>query len=96
MGLIVLGAALVTAWCALLLPMLFVAEAGAGLSPSERAMVAAPSLVGSALLVLGGRVALRSGQSPARPRDGVWRLVILAGLVTGLAAILTLFLPSQG
>ena len=85
---------MVTAWGVLLFPMLFVAEAGAGLRPAERAMVAAPSLAGSVLLVLGGRLALRAVPSPARPtQDRVWRLVILMGLVSGFATVLTLFWP---
>ena len=57
-------------------------------------MLAAPSLAGSVLLVLGGRLALHAVLSPARPtQDRGWRLVIFLGLVSGFATVLTLFWP---
>jgi hypothetical protein len=88
-GLIVAGLALVAGWCALVLPALLVAESGAGLRLPERAPVAAPLAVASALLVVGGWLAGRRGPDAAGARRGTAvELAVLVGIATGVAAML--------
>jgi hypothetical protein len=79
------------AWCAVVLPALFIAESGARLNLSERALVAAPMAVASALLVIGGRLGQRSNSRDAAERgSAMFAGAVIVGILTGAAALVTL------
>jgi hypothetical protein len=89
---VVLGLALTTAWCVLGLPALFVAEAGAGLTLRERALVAMPLAVGGALLITGGhRASLGAGEAGRWAAAGTGATV--AGILAAIAALLVVSVP---
>jgi len=87
------GLALTAAWCVLVLPALFIAEAGAGLSLRDRALFAVPLVMGSALLILGGT---RAGEPAvgAAGATGLAQVVVMVGVFAGLGAVLFLFTPA--
>lgn len=89
--LIVLGLALCVAWCAWVLPALFIAESGARLNLPERALIAAPMAAASALLVIGGWLGHRSNfRSGAERGSAVFTGAVIVGILTGGAALVAL------
>lgn len=91
--LVVVGLALTTAWCVLVIPALFIAEAGAGLSLRDRALFAVPLVIGSALLILGGK---RAGQptGSAERATGLAHVVVMIGVFAGLGVVLFVLMPA--
>jgi hypothetical protein len=80
------GAALAVGWCVLVLPALFIAEAGRGLTFGERAMIAAPLATGSALIIIGVSRARRSYDATGAP--AALTAALLVGIVAALGAVL--------
>jgi hypothetical protein len=82
------GAALTVGWCALVLPALFIAEAGRGLTFIERGMIAAPLAIGSALIIGGVSRARRSYDANGAP--AMLTVALLVGIVAALGVVLVL------
>ena len=92
-GMIVLGLALTIAWCVLGLPALLLAEAGAGLTLRERALVAMPLAVGGALLITGGhRVSSGAGEAGRGAAAGTGAMI--TGILAAIAALLVVSVPT--
>ena len=92
-GLVVVGLGLTAAWCVLVLPALFVAEAGAGLTLRERGLIALPLIVGGALLIVGGSQARHPSENRGRA-VALALVVMMIGILAALTAIVFLFMPA--
>lgn len=84
---VLIGLALAVAWCVLVLPALFVAEAGARLTLSERALLAAPMVVASAVMVIGGRYGKSVGGANLVRNRRLFEGAIVLGGIAGIAAL---------
>ena len=91
--LMLIGFAIAVAWCLIVVPALFVAEAGARLTLSERALVAAPMAVGSALMLIGGRAGKSAGTANLARHARVFDGAVVLGVVAAVAALLVLLIP---
>jgi hypothetical protein len=83
---VLIGLALAVAWCMVVLPTLFVAEAGARLTLSERALLAAPMAVASAVMIIGGRNGRSAGTAKLVRNGRLFEGAIALGGIAGIAA----------
>ena len=84
---VIIGLALAVAWCVVVMPTLSVAEAGARLTLSERALLAAPMVVASALMVIGGRYGKSVGGANLVRNRRLFEAAMVLGGIAGIAAL---------